>query len=177
MLKLSSQKAEPTSPRGSSHHTSCPSLRPWTILQRPLEPYEPRQTKTIPKCHVLLWFALWITLCSTPKQMSRIINSNRRELRCASIPDAFLQEGHYGTACNTDRHRFTVERGRGRRKEPLPGSGGVNQSKVHSIQRNCLPSPCKHGKPELASATLGSSAAVELGSKLSALQKFDFVLT
>lgn len=147
MLKLSSQKAEPTSPRGARHHTSCPSLSPWMILWRPQEPFEPRQTKTIVKCPLLLWFALWMALCSTAKQMSSIINSNRRELRCASISNSFLHEGHCGTACNsslstTDRHRFTVERGRGRRKEPLPCSSGVRQSKVHTIQHSFLPSPC-----------------------------------
>lgn len=57
------------------HGTSCPSK----ILQRPLEPYEPRRSKTIPKFHLLLWFALWIALCSTAERVSSIINSNRRE--------------------------------------------------------------------------------------------------
>lgn len=36
--------------------------------------------------------------------------------------------------------------------------------------------PSYNGKPELASAIAGSSAAQEQGSKLSALQQFNFVL-
>lgn len=145
MLKLSSQKAEPTSPREARHHTSCPSLSPWMILQRPQEPYEPRQTKTIVKCPLLLWFALWMALCSTAKQMSSIIKSNKRELRCASISNSFLYEGHCGTACNsslstTDRQIYCGEgKGQKERASTLFRWSQTEQSSHHTTQLSAQP--------------------------------------
>lgn len=161
--------------KGDTAHPSCTSLSP---LQRPLEPCEPRQTKTIPKCHLLLWFALWIALCSAAEQMSSIINSNRRELHCAGISNAFLHERHYGTACNILYHQLIgtdlLWRGVGAEGKSLclvqvePA-----RAKFTLYSTIVCPAPVNMGNLSLQVWLW----AVLQHKKLSALQQFDFVLT
>lgn len=174
--------AEVDLPEGRNHifkgymtHPSCPSLSP---LQRPLEPYEPRWMKTIPKCHLLLWFALWIALCRAAEQMSSIINSNRRELCHAGISNAFLHEGHCGAACNTLYHqligRDLLWRGEGDEGKSLclvqvePA-----RAKFTLYSTIVCPAPANMGNLSLQVWLW----AVLQHKKLSALQQFDFVLT